>query len=483
MSGTVTARGMGILGWVMLAVTLASAIPLGSNRPVSWVGLSMVTFALFSIGILIELWKPSIRSAKLWPSAILVMAAIGWGFVQTIPALSAAAQAIAGQIAALLSLPAPDLIHPVWSTVDMPGTISADPIDGHHTALRMTCYVAVFWLAVQAGRDTARGRMMLMAAAAGITLMCAFALFAATTGVNPVLGEDAGLGGTLTGTFINRNSFGTYAAFGVIINLVLLTDAMAGKAVPSQSKALRNFLEQLIARGWLFGLGFAICAVALLGSQSRGGALAGVFGAAFVFALTATSKGDRGRAIPAAILVVVLAIFVFTISAAGVLDRLMATTPGDDMRSVIYMATIEGIADKPLIGHGLGAYWDMFRVYVPEAAGRFDWDRAHNTYLELIFELGLPAALALFTGILLVVVRIVASAATERRGRVVPLAAAGCALAAGVHSLFDFSLQIPAITVMFAFILGLGFSQATKPEQKSRRSSRASMPERRRADV
>jgi hypothetical protein len=38
--------------------------------------------------------------------------------------------------------------------------------------------------------------------------------------------------------------------------------------------------------------------------------------------------------------------------------------------------------------------------------------------------------------------------------------AVGAAILVGVHSIFDFSLQMPAIAVTFAAILGLGVAQA-----------------------
>jgi hypothetical protein len=40
------------------------------------------------------------------------------------------------------------------------------------------------------------------------------------------------------------------------------------------------------------------------------------------------------------------------------------------------------------------------------------------------------------------------------------LAAAGCAVIAAGHSLVDFSLQIPAVAIVFAAVLGVGVRQS-----------------------
>ncbi len=468
-SNGATSGGVGVIGWMALVVALASAIPLGANRPVSWIGLSLATFLLFAVGLLLELRNPSVRAAKLWPSAVLAAAALGWGFVQTSPALSAVAQAVANHVAEALGREPPILLHPVWATVDGKSAISADPIDGRHVALRLTCYVALFWIAVQAGRDSKRGRAMLGVAALGVTLVSAFGLFAVATGNNPVLGDEAG---ALSATFVNRNSFGTYAAFGVVMNLALLVTRLRGPGGSAKTKVMREFLERLISRGWFYAVGFAVCATALLGSQSRGGALAAIAGSAFVLALS--SKGGRQRSGLTATLVVLLAVFVAVIGASGVLGRFMATTSAEEMRVPVYIATVEAIGDRPLVGHGLGSYRDIFRAYVPDGAGVGEWDKAHNTYLELAFELGVPAATAFLLAILIVVAHAVRAAVSDGREAAIALAAAGCALAAGVHSLFDFSLQIPAVAALFAFVLGLGFSYATRATApaKTRRRGR-----------
>ena len=121
--------------------------------------------------------------------------------------------------------------------------------------------------------------------------------------------------------------------------------------------------------------------------------------------------------------------------------------------------TSEGVADNPLLGFGYGTFGDSFRLYRDEATEGF-FDKTHNTYLENIFELGWPAALALFTCVALLAFR--CASRVRHRGRDWAYPAAGLAATAlvSVHALFDFSLQIPAVTMLYACLMGVACAQS-----------------------
>lgn len=440
----------GLTGWLALAAVLASALALGANRPISWLALAVAAFALLALYCARELISPSHgrRLGRLWLPALLMLGALSWGALQT---FAAPADALSGLFSAHL---AADLAHPAWQAVGASGTISADPLEGRHVALKLCAYVAFFMLAVDAGMDDARASAMVRVAGVFIAALCAFGLFAVASGINPVLGEEAPE--MVSATFINRNSFATFAAFGVMINLALLLEDQRVNIGQSRRRAVRDFLEGFLSTGWLFSLAFLVCAVALAASQSRGGALAAVTGAGMLLAMRRANGREGGG--PILIVAALGALFVIAISATGVFNRLVAGA-GEDLRFLIYGRVIDGIAERPWLGHGLGAFEDVFRALVPPDAAAAEWDKAHNSYLELAFELGLPAAAAVVLALALVSARIFAGAFTRQRNLAVPLAGAGCVTVAAVHSAFDFSLQIPAIGALFAMILGLSWAQ------------------------
>lgn len=441
----------GALGWVALFITLAASVPLGANRPVSWIIVSTLLIVLLALQFCRDVLTraPHERAGRLWLAAVPMFLAFGWAMVQIFPSLTAIASTYVGQ----------DLADPAWLAVEVPGTISADPIEGRHAALRLFSYLALFWIAVRAGENADRAEAMVKVTGLYIALLSAYGLVALVTGENRIVGEDGA--GPVTATFINRNSFATYAAFGVAIHLaVILTSRM--RAGGTRTQRLRGFLEGFFSGGWVFILGFLVCAVSLMASQSRGGALAMAAGIAMVFAAY-RGHGARGGGPVIWIVLVAVAFVVFT-SATGVIGRFV-TTETENVRFVVYDAIVEAIKERPFTGYGLGSFQDVFRSFVPIAGAGGEWDKAHNTYLEMVFELGLPAAILFYLALALVALRIARGALTRQRHLLVPLAALGVIAAGAVHSLFDFSLQIPAIAMAFAFVTGLGYIQAFRQRE------------------
>lgn len=418
----------------------------------------MITLFLFGCQIVIDLVdrRMSTYVARLGVPAFFMLIVVSWGFIQTSSVgtslLTIGRAAVAPYLDAYGQI---DIVHPVWLAVEPRGTLSADPIEGHHTVLKIVMYLALFWIAVRAGVKSARAEWMVKAIGVYIAALSVYGLLAYANGNNPILGEKTA---ALSASFVNRNSFATYAVFGVLINLAVLIRMLAGRSGEVGERALRRFLEAFLwDGGWLFALAFLICATALVASQSRGGALALAAGLAVMLAANhaRTKEGSQ----PTFILVAIGLTFVVATSATGLLSRLIATSD-EEMRFIIYGYIVEAIGQRPWVGHGLGSFEDAFRQFVPFDAASGEWDKAHNTYLELVFELGIPAATLMFVALLLVCAQILRGYFRRRQNSEVVLIGIGCLVAAGVHSIFDFSLQIPAIAAAFSFILGLSWIQS-----------------------
>jgi len=119
-----------------------------------------------------------------------------------------------------------------------------------------------------------------------------------------------------------------------------------------------------------------------------------------------------------------------------------------DARFAVHGQVLAETLAAPLTGQGLGAFQDVFRAPLGDIWRWGDWDHAHQQYLETAFEIGWPAALALFAAILL-------AAPRPRRGDPITALALGALGAAAVHALVDFSLTIPAVAMTLALLLGL----------------------------
>ncbi len=129
-------------------------------------------------------------------------------------------------------------------------------------------------------------------------------------------------------------------------------------------------------------------------------------------------------------------------------------------RIAYYRTTWAAIQDRPLLGTGYATFADAFMAYNHPGTGTYFLDKAHNTYLQLVMELGWPAALALFLGVGCLVFRCWQGLLGGGRDGAYLATVLACSALVGLHSLVDFSLEMPANAVTFALLLGLGCARA-----------------------
>lgn len=433
-------------GFGVLALVLFSALMLGANRPASWslLTIGVAFFFIFQVLALFASPAPLVLRRALAPGLLFVAAAL-WGWAQSSPSFLTA------------------FAHPVWALApDGVPAISADPAQGRHAVMRMFCYAMVFVVMLCVCSRSDRAGMVLKGIALFSSALAIYGFYAFATGDNPILGDLAGRG-AVHASFVNRNSYATYAAFGVMANLAVYL-----RISREDEGGLRQRLESFFAGAWIYALGAVLCLGAVSLTQSRAGGASALFGLA-VF-LLAWRNGRRG-ADPILLGVIIgVLLFVGATSATGLLER-MISTDSAEARFIVYPAIWDGIFDRPLLGHGVGAFQEAFRAYIPLEAAAGEWVRAHSTYLELLFGLGVPAGGAVLLAQALLIWRIWRGVVVRRANRVFPCFALGCAATAALHSAFDFSLQMPATAALFAVILALGFAQSF-PSREIRSAAR-----------
>jgi hypothetical protein len=89
---------------------------------------------------------------------------------------------------------------------------------------------------------------------------------------------------------------------------------------------------------------------------------------------------------------------------------------------------------------------------------------AHNTYLAVFEDLGVVFGTLLIASIALLAYQTVKGATTRQSGTTVPCVVAGVAALVGVHALASSSLQIQAVTLTFAALLGAGVAQSVSSQ-------------------
>ncbi|WP_036282440.1 O-antigen ligase [Methylocystis sp. ATCC 49242] len=366
----------------------------------------------------------------------------------------------------------PMLAHPIWG---MAADALGQPIDGAISVnrgetlvslIRLLTAASLFWLAVQLCRNSLRAHALLRAVSLIVAAYSAYAIILAAFFAGEIPPFDApASGGFLRATFVNRNSFATYAGLGLVVT-VALTLRLFRHEVPASAGLMRyrltKFIEATGRRGWsLLGAGF-VTVVALLGTVSRGGILATALG---VFALLAMSFSRQqrrgGDRVEAVVFIAVALVASFMFFGDLIVGRMATSGLEDTSRISVYVVVMRSILDTPLLGFGYGTFADVFPMYRDQSIPVSGvWDKAHDSYLEIWHGLGLLFGSALILSVCWIAARCFRGALTRRRDATPALAATAASILVGAHALVDFSLQMEGVALTFLAILGAGAAQA-----------------------
>ena len=215
--------------------------------------------------------------------------------------------------------------------------------------------------------------------------------------------------------------------------------------------------------GWL--IASLVLLAALIASDSRAGLIATLVGLMGIFGLALSVSARRGNTRwtligGAAAMGLIFALFLASgHSVQSRFEDLIETHGAGEMRPLMWDAAARAIADHPYIGTGLGTYPDVFNLYARSFVP-YVVDRAHNDYLEFTMGVGIPAAIVWISALLIIVVQCVLGVLRRHRRRSYAMTAVGASLLVGFHSIFDFSLQMPAVAVLYAVLLGIGIGQS-----------------------
>ncbi|HEY1942350.1 MAG TPA: O-antigen ligase family protein [Roseiarcus sp.] len=272
--------------------------------------------------------------------------------------------------------------------------------------------------------------------------------------------------GSLTATFVNRNTAGAFFGLAFLLNLGLGLRELRNvrlRSLVKKAAGLDIRWPGRHAQVLLHAFTALDCAVALFLTQSRG-AVGATFVAAFVaVALIATRPMTRDqpvdgldkwprRAAAIGALLVVASLFALL---AGRSAYRMQEGGVDDGRWCAFTSILQAIRDNWLWGAGFGAFQDVFPVYRDFAcAGIFGvWERAHNLFLEGWLGLGVLFLAVLAVGYVTLAGVFVHGVRVRHKLRFAPIFGLAALVLATLHSIVDFSLQIPGFAVYFAAVM------------------------------
>ena len=132
---------------------------------------------------------------------------------------------------------------------------------------------------------------------------------------------------------------------------------------------------------------------------------------------------------------------------------------------------VEAIRQRPLLGAGVGTFENLFPSL---RTAEFDnwgvWDYAHSTIIEIAVEMGLPvAAMIVIAACVSIIILIRRALKSDGRDRAVLAAITGIAVLTYLHSMIDFSLQIPGYLILFGTLIGCGLAKAAGDQSRRKR--------------
>lgn len=438
-----------------LYVILLAPIPFGANRPWAW---SLYALLLALAGLIACVAVLSNRTdirISLQPvkyPLYLISIPIAWSLFQ-----SSGFAPVSWE-------------HPFWQLtseqlpVPVEAHISLTPKETASALMKLVSYLLVFFMSLQFNRSSERAAFTLKSIAYAGLVYAVYGLVMTLGQYNMVLWFDKWTyRESVTSTFINRNSYATYAGLTLLSCFPLLFEKMQS----SLQYGIKNhygrqyFFENIIVRSWFPLLLIIIISTALCLSLSRGGFLSTALAVLTFFIVLLLSRKIKNNSAVMLLFAVIgiIALAVWGQSGANLSERLASISSENQDRLLVYDILSKANAENRWLGVGYGSFDNSFRLYRDESITAY-YDKAHNTYLENIFELGLLQASTLFAAVFAVALICLRGVWLRRRNWIYPAIGFSASVLVGVHALVDFSLQIPAVAFTYALIMGAAVAQA-----------------------
>jgi O-antigen ligase len=266
----------------------------------------------------------------------------------------------------------------------------------------------------------------------------------------------------VTGTFINRNHFAAYLELSLPLLLALVVGrihrlkSFSGKILVRVSHALETEGSKILLLLFLITL----VIVALVFSLSRSGITFAILSSIVFFFLYYRSNNQLSRKTYWIITAASIIALTVWIGLDPLLERFFRITDQfseKEARLALWKNTFTIFLHFPIFGTGAGTFKEVFPMFRTFPT-HLSFNEAHNDYLQILSEMGIFIFflfIAFFTSMFARLRKVT----SQQLDRIVVIQI-GCfcsILSLGLHSLTDFSFQIPAVAVAGAVITALFF--------------------------
>jgi len=438
-SGRKRHRGAGIVLWSAIGLFVAlvgfQLVPL----PASWIRvLSPGTHDLYSRTL------PGYTEGRAFDADDLP----GWLLAEFGDRIPASVEAVAA--AGRLTPEANPEFLPMTPSANRP--LSVSPFETRQRLALLLCFIGLFAVVASYYRSRERRSRLLAVAVFSAFAVSMFGIIQQLTWNGKLYWVREAAFFSPFGPFVNKNSYaafaGTLLPVAICMGLAALANAGSGRRDEMPRLLLWGFAAVTIGGG-----------VAL--SLSRGGLLAALLSMLVVGAFV--SRYGRWRTDLTVVGMFVLASMVFLVwvGPEQVIERMGTLSEGQSVPTLVarlaaWQHAAVMIADRPILGTGLGTFRFAFVHYAP--AGEHWWTHLDNEYIELICETGAVGGLIFLIGLGAYFFSVARPGLMRRpTDRYVWLGIASGMVGLLFHSVVNSNLQVPAngliITVLGAALL------------------------------
>lgn len=425
-----------ILAGFLVSVVALSPIPFGSNRPIFWalftaiLALAALAYLTFSLSRGLPLRN---RLKRLfWPISLYVSLLLYLCFQLV----------VLGNVQFIMPGDY-QLLHDRFTLASGQTTLML---------MRQLGYGLMFFLMLQVCVNRDRASWMLKAVfVIGVLHALIGLVFLYVLNDTVLFHEKQSSIGAATGTFLNRNNYSTFLSITAIAGLFVIFGMAARMRRERHSRYPAYDLTKIFG-----SIGVCVCllliVVTALLTKSRAGNFS-MFVGILCFGLLVALKSSNSLAKKLAVAVAAISVVLFVtgIYGGGLLDRLLSSEHGLEKRSELYAQVWEMILSRPFTGFGGGSFeWVYPLFHRPPVSPDLVWDKAHSTYLTLWVELGLIA------GSIPIAIFVIFSFDLLKNLSYQSIAALSALAVVATHSVFDFSMEIYASTIVFISVFSAG---------------------------
>jgi len=432
--------------WPLVALLLITPMFRAGATPLA----GMLCQVLSLVVLAMTLWTPR-RVGIGWPEVLVLasLAAIPWLYLVPLPeswVADLSGRARYAQTAGLL----PPAATPAFATLSL--VPAATAAAGLALLLPIAAYLGTRVL----GRSSLVLVLHLLLALAAMQALLGLIQFGTAQSGEAWLAVEGASGQSATGTYANRNHLAGLLEMMLPVSLALLFHALARQgswsAAPGTWRRRSAFLSSGAGTAAVaYAAVSCLLIVGVVFTRSRAGILLAMLGivlAALVFARRTSRMGALGTAGT----LVMLSVAVGTVvRLAPVIERFSMAGIGDDARWLLFGRTWQGAMALFPLGGGPGSFPSLFAALQPVDLGRFVVNRAHNDYLEWLFDAGV-LALMLLAGVFLLYVGQWTVLLRVRSWSRLQFCQAGAGLGLlllALHETVEYNLHTPANQLVF----------------------------------